>query len=75
MKELINNSVDFIMISETNIKKTFPDAQFCTDEYSAPYLLDTNSNGGGILMYVKEDLHDIFKGFFIKTNLQTKVAS
>lgn len=75
MKELINNNVDIIMISETNMKETFPEVQFCTDEYSTPYLLDRNSNGGGILMYVKEDLHDTFKGFFIKTNLRTKVAS
>ena len=56
LKETINNYVDILMILETKIDETFPDAQFCIDGYSTPYHFDRNSNGGGILLYAREDV-------------------
>lgn len=56
LKELINNNVDILIISETEIDKTFPKAQFCIDGYSISYCLDRNSNCDEILPCVREDI-------------------
>ena len=75
----MDNNADIPMISETKIDETFPNAQFCTDRYSTSYHLHRNSNGGGNLLYVREDipskmlkadLQVTFEGFFIKINLR-----
>ena len=34
---------------------SFPTSQFLTDGFSSSYRLDRNSNGGGILVYFKND--------------------
>ena len=44
------------MISETKIDNTFPHSQFFIEGFSTPYGLDRDSNGGGILLYVREDI-------------------
>ena len=44
------------MISETKIDETFPSRQFCIEEFTSPYRLDRNCHGGGILVYIREDL-------------------
>ena len=77
----MNNNADIPMISETKIDETFPNAQFCTDRYSTSYHLLRNSNGGGNLLYVREDipskmlkahLQVTFEGFFIEINFKNK---
>ena len=69
------------MISETKIKESFPTRQFLIDGYTtAPYRLDRNSVGGGILVYVREDIRSklisaIFQnreGFFLEIDLKKK---
>ena len=44
------------MISETKIDSSFPSAQFHSEGYATSYRLDTNANGGGILLYIREDI-------------------
>ena len=44
------------MISETKLNSSFPNAQFYMKSYSKPYRLDRNSKGGGIILYVREDI-------------------
>ena len=44
------------MISEAKIDSSFPSVQFHLEGYAAPYRLDRNANGGGILLYVREDI-------------------
>ena len=44
------------MVFETNIDNSFPVANFVIDGLSTPYRLDLNSNGGGIMLYVREDI-------------------
>ena len=44
------------MISQTNIDESFPVGNFLLPEYSVPYRLDCDSKGGGILLYVREDI-------------------
>ena len=44
------------MISQTNIDESFPVGNFLLPEYSVPYRLDCDLKGGGILLYVREDI-------------------
>ena len=48
--------MDVLMISKTEIDETFPVSNFVIDGYSTPYKLDRNSNGVGILLYIREDI-------------------
>ena len=52
----INNNLDILMISETKIDDTFPDSQFLIEGFSVPYRLDRTAKGGGILLYIREDI-------------------
>ena len=52
----INNNLDILMISETKIDDTFPDSQFLINDFSVPYRLDRTAKGGGILLYIREDI-------------------
>ena len=45
-----------MLVSETKLDDSFPMAHFLLDGFSKPYRLDRCSNGGGILLYVKDDI-------------------
>ena len=80
LKEVIGNHLDIFTIQETKIDKSFPDDQFEIDGYHKPYRLDRNKHGGGVLIYVREDIptkplnkHNFTKnieGIFIEINLR-----
>ena len=44
------------MVSETKTDDSFPVANFVIDGFSTPYRSDRDSNGGGIILYVREDI-------------------
>ena len=56
LKEQIQDNTDILMISETKIDASFPIGQFLLNSYSTPIRLDRNAHGGGILLYVREDI-------------------
>ena len=67
------------MISETKLDSSFPNGQFQIHGYSEPYRLDKNGNGGGILVFIREDIPTKLidsqmkiEGFFIELNLRRK---
>ena len=80
LKLLVKNKLDVFMISETMLKETFPESQFFMDEFTPPYRMDRNTNGGGIALYVREDIPSrpiSFKNddkdiehFFVEINLR-----
>ena len=53
---LVRENIDIMMLSETKLDASFPQAQFQIEGYSRPYRLDRNQNGGGIILYVREDI-------------------
>ena len=72
---------DIFLVSKTKIDDTFPLAQFCVEGYSTPYRLDRICKGGGLLLYVKDDIpskqiklrfikNEAFEGFFFLINLR-----
>ena len=81
--EMLSNSIkgnlDILMISETKLDSTFPSNQFTIEGYAAPIRLDRNGRGGGIILYIPEDiparlltisLPKDFEGFFVELNLR-----
>ena len=51
-----SKNLDILMISETKIDDIFPDSQFLIEGFSVPYRLDHTAKGGGILLYISEDI-------------------
>ena len=80
---LVKDKVDIIMISETKIDDSFKKNQFLMKGYSTPppppFRLDRNAHGGGILIYIRDDMPskklksklpaDI-EGIFIEINIR-----
>ena len=66
------------MISETKTDDTFPIDNFVIDSYGTRYRLDRNSNGGGILLYIREDIPSYLiekepvKSFYVELNLHNE---
>ena len=48
--------IDILMISETKLDNTFPYALYHLKDFSNPYRLDRNCHGGGILVYVRDNI-------------------
>ena len=53
---VIKDNVDVLMISETKLDQSFPNNQFMINCSSAPFRLDWNDKGGGIILYIREDI-------------------
>ena len=80
LKALITGKIDILVITESKLDASFPNAQFIMDGYSEPYRLDRNRNGGGVLIYIREDIPskkltrhafpDDIEGLFIEINLR-----
>ena len=76
----IKGNIDVLMVSETKLYDSFPSMQFLIEGYGPPYRLDRNSHGGGILVYVREDIpcklipmkNCTIEGFFLELNLGSK---
>ena len=66
------------MISETKIGDSFPIGNFLVGSFSKPYRLDCDSLGGGLLLYVREDIPSNLlevetkpiEGFYMEINLR-----
>ena len=56
LREVIGNHLDILTIQETKLDSSFPTGQFLINGYSEPYRLDRNRNGGGVMIYVREDI-------------------
>ena len=77
---MIKDNRDVLLVSETELDDTFPVGQFCIPGYSTSYHLDRTSHGGGILLYIREDIapktmkfepvQNIFGGSFAEINLR-----
>ena len=69
-----------IVIQETKLDHSFSTEQFIINGYKKPYRLDRNRNGGGVIIYIREDIpskvlkrHNFTKnieGIFVEINLR-----
>ena len=56
LKVIIQGKLDILVITETKIDNSFPTSQFLIEGFCKPYRYDRNRNGGGVLIYVREDI-------------------
>ena len=56
LSDQIKSNIDVLLVSETKIDDSFPIGNFLIDGFSSPYRLDRNSNGGGLMLFVREDI-------------------
>ena len=56
LSDLVKAKVDVLLISETKIDDSFPKGQFLIQGFNAPYRLDRNCQGGGLMLFVRENI-------------------
>ena len=56
LREFCKDNLDILLITETKLDSSFPNAQFHIPGYCSLYRLDLNPHGGGILLYIKDDI-------------------
>ena len=77
LSDQIKGNIDVLLVSETKIDDSFPNGDFLIDGFSTAYRLDRNSNGGGLMLFVREDIPSNLveaeakpvEGFYIELNL------
>ena len=79
--EIIINNIDILILTETKLDHTFPLNQFRIPGYRTPYRKDRDRDGGGVMIYVREDipsdilrrhkLDENIEAIFIEVNLRT----
>ena len=81
LTDLVTGTINILLFSETKINDSFPSAQFKMPGYTSPYRLDRTNDGGGLLLYIREDIpsklldtanviSDInFESLFVEINL------
>ena len=53
---LVKDKLDLFLLTETKIDQSFTTAQFLIEGYSKPFRRDRNKRGGGIILYVRDDI-------------------
>ena len=80
--EQVKGSIDILMVSETKLDDSFAEGQFLIEGFHSSFRFDRNRNGGGIMLYVREDFpakllcHDFpcAESFFVEIKLYKKMA-
>ena len=78
LKEVIKDNIDNLVITETKHDYSFPLSQFKMEGFSLPYRKDFNHQGGGVMIFVRDDLackelHNIEntgEGIFLELNFR-----
>ena len=56
LKVFVQDKVDILVITESKLDSSFPITQFIIRAFSKPFRLDRNRNGGGVLIFAREDI-------------------
>ena len=82
LREIVQDKLDILLISETKVDPSFPSSQFAIDGFSSPFRLDRNSSGGDIMLFVREEIpsknlseykpNSSVENIFIEINLRSK---
>ena len=71
LKLIVTGIFDILVITETKLDNSFPDNQFKIDGFSIPYRLDRNLYGGGVIIYVREDIPSkVLRGFTFPNDIE-----
>ena len=53
---LIKDKIDILLISETKLDSSFPKSNFEIEGFKDPYRLDRNCYGGGVMVFIRNDM-------------------
>ena len=56
LKSIFQGKLDILALSESKLDQSFPDSQFFVEGYEIPFRLDRNKFGGGLLLYIRNDI-------------------
>ena len=56
IRMVVIGRIDILILTETHLDGSFPSEQFLIDGFKAPYRQDRNKHGGGVMIYVREDI-------------------
>ena len=79
LRAMIEGKDDILVVTETKLDSTFPTNKFYIIGFIKPYRRNRNRNGGGVLIYIRENvpskeldnhLPNAIEGMFIEVNLK-----
>ena len=53
---MVRGLFDVTTVTETKLDYSFPGAQFCINGFSITLSLDKTRNGGGLIIYLRDDI-------------------
>ena len=56
LKEIVLKYIHILVITETKLYDSFPNAQFLVPGFSKPFHFNKNRKGGGVTIYVRENI-------------------
>ena len=56
LPEIVEDKLEILLVSETKVDPLFPSSQFTREGFGSPFRLDRDSSGGGIMLYVREEI-------------------
>ena len=81
LSSMVKDNINILMVSETKLDSSFPQAQFRIEGYAPPFRYDRNCHGSGILLFIRDEipkkiisitpLKD-FEGIFVELNFRKK---
>ena len=82
LREIAQDKFDILLVSEKKADPSFPSGQFTREGFGSPFRLDRDSSGGGIMLYVREEItpkllskykpNSSVENTFIEINLRSK---
>ena len=71
LRSLLSELLDVLMITETKLDNSFPEQQFHIEGFNIPFRLDRNRHGGGLLLYVRNNINAVFlKSYVFPDNIE-----
>ena len=59
LKYIIKNNINVLTVTETKLDSSFPSGQFSIDGLAKPFRRGINKNGGGMVIFVRDDIPSI----------------
>ena len=56
LTDIVIGKIDILLITESKLGPSFPSAEFRIPSFSNPYRRDRNCFGGGIILYIRDDI-------------------
>ena len=71
LRSMLSEVLDVLMITETKLDDSFPEQQFHIEGFNIPFRLDRNRHGGGLLLYVRNNINAVFlKSYVFPDNIE-----